>query len=173
MILQGKVWKVGDNISSDHFISPKYDSMGRKGQYAELALHILEDKDPNFIEKVQRGDLIVAGRSFGSGKHLGSLIGAFKELGIEGVIAKSFSAAWERASINAGLPALLDKGIQLMVETGDVLRIDLASHEACNVTQGSTVKISPVSTVIYQILQAGGLEPFTLLRLARESGSQS
>src|SRR3972149_6072456 len=107
MILKGKVWKFGDHMHTHYFLAGKYDPIVRAGRYGELVQHILEDVDPGFVQKVRKGDLLVAGRGFGTGKHVRGLIGAFQALGIGGIIAESFSAEWERSTINAGLPSLV------------------------------------------------------------------
>lgn len=165
MILKGRVWKFGDNVRSNYFLSGKYDPVGRLGKYSELVQHILEDVDPTFVQKVQRGDVLVAGKAFGTGKHLGGLIGAFKVLGIGGVIAEGFSAAWERDSINTGFPAVVYNEIRHNVETGDLLELDLSATEAKNLTRGITIKVTPTPEGIIAILEAGGLRSYTLHRL--------
>jgi len=33
----------------------------------ELAKHVMEDADPDFVEKMSEGDIIVAGENFGCG----------------------------------------------------------------------------------------------------------
>lgn len=171
MKLRGRVWKFGDHVGADHFIAPKYDLMGRKGQYAELSTHILEEADPSFVGSVRPGDILLAGWGFGSGKHLGSLIGAFRHLGIGAIIARSFAAAWERASINAGLPAIVDGHLQEVVAQGEALGLDLVAGVATR-ADGSAVPMDPLAPVLIEILQAGGIEALTLQRLARAAGSR-
>jgi 3-isopropylmalate/(R)-2-methylmalate dehydratase small subunit len=117
------------------------------------------------VHKVQRGDLLVAGRGFGVGKHNLGRLGAFKALGIEAFIAESFAAAWERDAINFGIPALIYKEIQANVETGDLLELDLSATEAKNLTRGITIKVKPTPDVIISVLEAGSLERYTLRRL--------
>lgn len=176
MILKGRVWKFGDNVHTSYFLSGKHGVLVRAGKYEELAQHILEDVDPSFIRRFQRGDVLVAGKAFGTGrslsgqagafKTLGSgLIAAFQALGLGGVIAKSFSPEWERVAINAGLPAVVYDEIQAEVETGDLLELDLSAAEAANHTRNSTIKVRPSPEGIVAILDAGGLERYTIARL--------
>ena len=165
MILRGKVWKFGDNIPTHHFLSGKYDPVVRSGKYADLVQHVLEEHDPTFVSRVQKGDLLVCGRGFGTGKHVRGLIGALKLLGIGGLIAETFSAEWERATINAGLPSLVYREVASAVEPGDELELDVRATAAHNLTRGTTFKVTPTPEGIVAILEAGGLEQFTMNRL--------
>ncbi len=47
----------------------------------ELAKHIMEDADPNFVNKIEKGDIIVAGKNFGSGSSREHAPIALKEAG--------------------------------------------------------------------------------------------
>ncbi len=46
MILQGKVWKFGDGISTDHIAPGRY--LHLRSNLPELAKHVLEDARPDF-----------------------------------------------------------------------------------------------------------------------------
>ena len=165
MTLSGRVWKFGDNLRSSYFFSGKYDALGRAGKFAELAKHVLEDVDPTFVERVRPGDILVVGEAFGTGKHLEGPIGALQLLGIAAVLAKSFSAGWERDSINMGLPALAYPDVYEQVETGDVLELDCRATTARNMTRATHFAVTPTPDGIVEILQAGGISPYTAKRL--------
>jgi len=64
MIIKGKIWKLKDNIDTDVIIPARYLNTSDP---QELALHCLEDYDPEFMNKMQQGDIIVAGNNFGCG----------------------------------------------------------------------------------------------------------
>lgn len=169
MILKGRVWKFGNNVPSHYFLSGKYDALARALEFEEIVPHVLEDIDPTFVKRVRKGDLIVAGRAFGTGKHLEGLIGALQILGIEAVIAESFSAGWEKDSINAGLAALIYPQIPPNVEQGDLLELDLSATEAKNLTRGISIEVRATAQGIIDILEAGGLAQHTLHRLGLSS----
>ncbi len=171
MILRGRVWKFGDGVHTHFFLSGKYDPVVRAGKYAELVPHLLEDVDPGFVNRVREDDLLVAGRAFGGGKHVRGLIGAFKVLKIGGILARSFSAEWERACINAGLPALVYDGLHSNVDAGDELELDTSAEEAKNVTRGRTFRVAPISDGIVAILEAGGLDGYMKRRLRLTAGA--
>jgi len=167
MILEGRVWKFGDDVRSNVLLSARHDQLGRAGRFAELVVHLNEEQEPGWADKLRRGDLIVAGRGFGTGKHLEGLIGALKLAGIAAVIAKSFYAGWERDSINAGLPSLVCPEVVDGVQPGDVLRLDLAAGRAWNVSREQPIAMCPVATELLELLQLGGIEAWTLRRLGR------
>ena len=67
MIVQGKVWKFGDDLRATDIVSERYDEFSMSKQYAECAKHLLEDVEPRFASEMRPGDIIVAGRNFGAG----------------------------------------------------------------------------------------------------------
>lgn len=165
MILKGRVWKFGDNLRSTYFISGKYDPLGRAGKFAEMARHVLEDVDPSFVHKVEKGDILVVGDAFGTGKHLDGPINAFKELGISAVLGKGFSAAWERDSINLGLPSLHYPSLYDHVDTGDLIELDTSAVIARNLTRACEISVTPTPDGILAIVDAGGIAALTAARL--------
>ncbi|MCU0343535.1 MAG: 3-isopropylmalate dehydratase small subunit, partial [Ignavibacterium sp.] len=64
MIFKGHVWKYGHHVDTDVIIPARYLT---SSDPRELGRHCLEDADPNFVGKVKKGDIIVAGKNFGSG----------------------------------------------------------------------------------------------------------
>ena len=64
MQAKGHVFKYGDNVDTDVIIPARYlNSFDAQ----ELASHAMVDIDPDFVKKVQPGDLIVANKNFGCG----------------------------------------------------------------------------------------------------------
>ena len=64
MKAKGHVFKYGDNVDTDVIIPARYlNSFDAQ----ELASHAMADIDPEFVNKVQPGDLFVANKNFGCG----------------------------------------------------------------------------------------------------------
>ncbi len=153
MIIKGKVHKLGDDINTDDIIAAKY-LVSTDAQ--ELGKHCMESIIPDFVSKVQAGDIIVAGKNFGCGSSREHAPLAIKGCGISAVIAKSFAAIFFRNAINIGLPFLemedLDK-----INDGDSLEIDLSAGVIKNITTGTIYKTQAFPEFLQEIVQDGGL----------------
>ena len=60
----GHVFKYSDNVDTDVIIPARYLNAT---QGDELAKHCMEDIDKEFVNQVQKGDIIVANKNFGCG----------------------------------------------------------------------------------------------------------
>ena len=83
----GKVFKYGDNVDTDVIIPARYLN---SSDPAELATHCMEDIDKNFVENVQKGDIIVAEKNFGCGSSREHAPISIKAAGVSCVIAETF-----------------------------------------------------------------------------------
>ena len=63
--INGKVWTFGKDIDTDLIIAARYLNTSVA---EELAKHVMEDADPEFVNKMSAGDIIVAGDNFGFAK---------------------------------------------------------------------------------------------------------
>jgi 3-isopropylmalate/(R)-2-methylmalate dehydratase small subunit len=153
MKLQGEAWKFGDNISTDHIAPGRLFHL--RSNLPELAKHVLEDADPDFAKKVQKGDFVVGGSNFGLGSSREHAPTIIKLAGVSAVLAKSFARIFFRNAINVGLPVLICDTDQ--IQQGDELEVDLERGRILNKTQNVTLEFSPLPPVMLQILQDGGL----------------
>jgi 3-isopropylmalate/(R)-2-methylmalate dehydratase small subunit len=151
--MQGRVWKFGDAISTDHIIPGRYFYL--RSNLPELAKHIFEYERPGFSERVAPGDFIVAGHNFGQGSSREHAAIVIKMNGIQAVLAKSFARIFYRNCFNNGLPAVIcdtDK-----FGEGDVLELFLDEGKIINYSRNETVSFIPLPPVMKQILNDGGL----------------
>ena len=161
--LQGKVWKFGDNIDTDLIIAARYLNTSEP---SELAKHVMEDADPEFVSKMQEGDIIVAGENFGCGSSREHAPIALKAAGINAVIAPTFARIFYRNAFNMGLPIFELKEADEINE-GDTVRIDMDSGEIINVTQAKTYKFTPIPAFMQELVDAGGLINFAKQEIAK------
>ena len=84
----------------------------------------MEDIDPEFPQKVQEGDIIVAGKNFGCGSSREHAPIAIKGAGVSVVVAKSFARIYYRNSINIGMPLVECPEAVDEAENGDILEVD-------------------------------------------------
>jgi len=154
MILQGRVWRYGDNVDTDVIIPARYLNTADP---KELALHCMEDIDTTFASNVAEGDIVVADNNFGCGSSREHAPVALKASGITCVVAGSFARIFYRNAINIGLP-LVELGADVQkIKAGHVIRIDLAQGILENTSTGEVFTIEPLPGFIRDIAQAGGL----------------
>lgn len=149
--MKGKVWKFRDSIDTDVIIAGRYL---RTFNPKDLAAHVMEAEDPEFSQKVSKGDIIVAGWNFGCGSSREQAPVAIKTAGISVVIAKSFARIFYRNAINIGLPVIT---ADINVEEGDIVEINVEAGTITNTTQKTTFEIKPFDPTMLDILENGGL----------------
>lgn len=142
----------GDNIDTDRIIPGKYT---KTLDMSHLAAHVLEDLDPMFKERVQPGDILVAGDNFGCGSSREQAPLALKVAGVSVVVAAYFARIFYRNAINVGLP-LVEIGSH-SIQPGSVLRVDLLNGEVVDETAVKSYRATKMPDVMLRILQAGGL----------------
>jgi 3-isopropylmalate/(R)-2-methylmalate dehydratase small subunit len=125
-----------------------------------MAKHVLESLNPDFPVKVQKGDIIVAGRNFGCSSGRAIAPKAIKATGVAAVVAEGFSRTFYRNGHEVGLPILEVAGIHDLVTNGDRLQVDITTGTVTNLTSGKALKGSPAPEFLLQMLEAGGLIPF-------------
>ncbi len=162
MKFSGKAWKFGDDIDTDVIIPARYLNTTKA---EELAKHCMEDADPHFAGKVNRGDIIVAGKNFGSGSSREHAPIAIKAVGVSCVIAESFARIFYRNAINIGLPILEAPIAAKEIEEGNIIEVDANSGIIFNVSKGKTYQAVPFPPFIQEIIAAGGLIPYTERRI--------
>lgn len=161
MNTRGKVFKYPDNVDTDVIIPARFLNTP---DAKELALHCMEDIDPEFVKKVQTGDVIVGGWNFGCGSSREHAPLVIKTCGIGCVIAKSFARIFYRNSINIGFPILECAEAAEEIDADDEVEISFNTGVITNLTTGKTYKAQPFPPFIQNIIKSGGL-----LKSLRES----
>ena len=154
MNTKGKVFKYPDNVDTDVIFPARYLNTADAN---ELAKHCMEDIDTTFVEKVSKGDVMVAGWNFGCGSSREHAPLVIKTCGTGCVIAKSFARIFYRNAINIGLPILECPSASEGIEAGDEVVIDFDSGVIENKTKGESYKAQPFPEFIKEIIREGGL----------------
>ena len=154
MKVQGTVHKFGSNVDTDVIIPARYLNTSSP---EELALHCMEDIDKDFVNKVKKGDIIVAEDNFGCGSSREHAPIAIKASGVSLVIANTFARIFYRNAINIGLPILECPEAVEGIRAGDVVSCDLAKGVIKNETTGERFQAQPFPEFIQNIINAGGL----------------
>jgi len=156
MTLQGKVWKFGAHVDTDLIIAARYLNTSEP---SELAKHVMEDADPEFVSKMKEGDIIVAGENFGCGSSREHAPIALKAAGVAAIIASTFARIFYRNAFNMGLPIFeLEESAE--IEEGDTVKVDMDKGEVINISQAKTYKFAPIPEFMQELVDAGGLIEF-------------
>jgi 3-isopropylmalate/(R)-2-methylmalate dehydratase small subunit len=162
MIVQGCVWKLGDNVDTDQLAPGRYLSLTDP---QELAKHCLEDVLPEFSTSVRPGDILVAGENLGCGSSREHAPIALRALGISCLLAESIARIFFRNCINLGLPALTCPEAVAAIEDGDEIRIDLENGQLENLSRPFQCQTPPLPEFLSDIIDAGGMTAYVRERM--------
>jgi len=157
-MIRGKVWKFPSDVNTDYIIPGKYKF--KTLDMKELAKHAMEGIDPEFASKVEKGDIIVAGKNFGMGSSREQAPLVLKYAGVSLIIAEDFARIFYRNAFNVGLPVLICPGISEKVDQGDVLEVDLGKGKIVNTTKKTEISASPIPDFLLEVVEAGGLAAY-------------
>lgn len=155
-MIKGKAWNYGDNVNTDFILPGKYLDLTDP---EEMAKHVMEGIDPEFVDGVKEGDVIIGGRNFGLGSSREHAPLALIHSGVGAVMAESYARIFYRNAVNLGLPALECKDVNHQVQTGDAVEIDLEKG-LLKINDSVTIKFLPVPPFMKSILDSGGLRNY-------------
>ena len=154
MLAHGKVLKYGDNVDTDVIIPARYlNSFDAK----ELASHAMIDIDPTFVERVEPGDIMVAGKNFGCGSSREHAPLALKTAGVRCVFAISFARIFYRNSINIGFAILECEEAANDIDEGNEVEVDFDTGKIINKTKNIEYQAQPFPEFLQKMIQANGL----------------
>ncbi|MFQ5578253.1 MAG: 3-isopropylmalate dehydratase small subunit [Anaerolineae bacterium] len=165
MQINGNVWKFGKNIDTDAIIPARYCNTADPDK---LAPHCLEDADPDFVNKMSPGDIVVAAENFGCGSSREVAPITIKAAGVSAVVAKSFARIFFRNSINIGLPIFEHPQAADEIAEGDQISINPAAGLLTNHTQNKTYRLQPFPEFLQDIINLGGLRYWVEQKLAAQ-----
>ena len=121
MKYSGKAWKFGDHVDTDVIIPARYlTTSDPKG----IGKALSGGCRSGFCPEDQKGDILVAGRNFGSGSSREHAPIAIKAAGISCVIAESFARIFYRNAFNMGLPIFESPEASQAIGPGDTLVVN-------------------------------------------------
>ena len=154
MNAKGTAFRYGDNVDTDVIIPARYLAIQDK---EELAEHCMEDIDKDFIKRVKKGDLIVAGKNFGCGSSREHAPLVIKAAGVSCVIAETFARIFYRNAINIGLPIIECREASEGIEARDEVEVDFDSGMIYNRTKGTQFQGQSFPEFMQKIIAAEGL----------------
>ena len=162
--ITGKVWNFGANIDTDVIIAARYLN---SSDPEHLAKYVMEDADPDFPKKLQRGDIIVAGENFGCGSSREHAPIALKAAGVAAVVAPSFARIFYRNAFNMGLP-IFELPESLEIKEGEEISIDLDNGKITNNTTNKTYDFIAIPPFMQELIAAGGLINYAKAEMGRK-----
>ena len=157
MAFENKCIKYGDDISTDLIIAGKYT---KTLDFGSLAAHAMEDLDPDFHKRLEKGDFVVGGENFGCGSSREQAPVALKVAGVGCVVAKSFARIFYRNALNIGLPILECPEAAQNIRPGDCVSIDFETGTITDETSGQTFQAEPFPPFMRELIAAGGLAAY-------------
>ncbi len=154
--IDGKVWTFGKDIDTDLIIAARYLNTSVP---EELAKHVMEDADPEFIHKMKAGDIIVAGENFGCGSSREHAPIALKAAGIAAIVAPTFARIFYRNAFNMGLP-IFELPQSAEIKEGDEISIDMNAGTIRNKSTNKIYSFVPIPNFMQELIDAGGLMNF-------------
>jgi aconitate hydratase len=166
--------KVGDNITTDHIMPSNAKLLPFRSNVPYLAEFCLTPCDPDFPKRAREngGGFIVGGSNYGQGSSREHAALAPLQLGVKGVLVKSFARIHMANLINSGILPMtfadekdydtMDNGDELVLENA-VEQVKSGSELVIrNITKGRDipVKVSLSDRQVEMIL-AGGLLNYT------------
>jgi 3-isopropylmalate/(R)-2-methylmalate dehydratase small subunit len=165
LIFEGRCWKFGDNVTCDGDMVPLELVYARETRPEILRAALFTGLDADFPSKVQEGELIVAGKRFGSGHAHPQAAYALAAMRL-GVVAASVPRGNFRNLVNAGVPFLPAAAEAVEAcESGDILRVDFTVGTVTNLTRDITVKTEPLAPMLLETISLGGWKPMVRRRL--------
>jgi len=143
-----------DHVNTDEIIPARYLNTDDE---MELASHCLEDLDKDFVNKVNEGDVIVAGEDFGCGSSREHAVWAIRGVKVQTVIAKSFARIFYRNAINNGFYIIESPDALEKINDGDEVEIDYKNGLIKNKTAGIDISFNPLPDFALEIINDGGL----------------
>jgi 3-isopropylmalate/(R)-2-methylmalate dehydratase small subunit len=154
----GRAWVFPQDYINTDAIMPRagYDLPPR-----EQELLALSSIRPGWGKLVRPGDILVAGRNFGTGSSRPAAA-LLRRLGIAGLVCESVAEIFQRNCVSYALPVLECPGCLEMTAEGDEVSLDLDTGRYTNIATGR-VRSGPVlPLMLRQTIAAGGA--YALLR---------
>jgi 3-isopropylmalate/(R)-2-methylmalate dehydratase small subunit len=153
-MMQGRVWKFGDNISTD-LMMPGSVLFGTE---AEQRASVFAANRPGWIKLVREGDFIVGGQNYGVGSSRPAAL-QLKRVGVRCLIAESINGLFLRNCVNFGLPAFECVGVHEAFEEGQHASVSTDTFVVRNVETGKELSALPFPPMLLDLMLGGGIFP--------------
>ena len=155
MKLQGKAHVFGADVDTDAIIPARHLNVSDPEL---LAAHCMENIDPEFRERVNKGDVILATTNFGCGSSREHAPVALSEAGVQAVVALSYARIFFRNAIDGGYfpPVECTEDLTGLMATGDEAILNLDEGTLTHLSSNAVFQMRDMGAA-GEIICAGGL----------------
>lgn len=153
MKISGRAQMLGDFLNTDLHFTNKYKYEGKGVDF--LAAHVLEDLDPDYPQRIHSGDILVGGTNFGATSSREQAVKVMRKVGVQAVLAKSFSRLFYRNALNNGLFVFECDTSQ--IHDGDLIEIVPRDGKITIPARGISLAVPTLSKFVEQMVAEGGL----------------
>ncbi len=150
--IQGRVWLFGDNVDTDVLAPAQTLNLSWDERKSQI-LHT----HPGFVDEVEPGDIIVAGKNWGCGSSREHAAENMKNLGIAAIVAESFGRIFFRNALAIALPAVVCSGISKAFKEGEALELNLKSSKIKNIATNAELDFTPYTDDMLTMIEKGGI----------------
>lgn len=158
--MSGRAWTVGEDVDTDAMAPGSHMKAGIE----VIAAHCLESLRPEFAAGVRPGDVLVAGRNFGTGSSREQAPQALRHLGLAAVVAVSFAGLFHRNALNLGLPVLVCPGAREIAD-GAIVEVDPGRGLVRVEGRREPIACEAIPPFLLAMVRDGGLLPHLEARL--------
>ncbi|MCF8347095.1 MAG: hypothetical protein K9G38_07775, partial [Bacteroidales bacterium] len=156
--ITGRVWVIPeDDIDTDMIFHNRHLSITDMSEMGAHAFGNMKGYE-HFAREARPGDIVIAGKNFGSGSSRQQAVDCFKALGVSAIIARSFGSIYERNAINAAFPILVGEDVlNHNIQTGSTIKVNFESGTVTVLPGGEVLSVTPFSEVQMEIYKNNGL----------------
>lgn len=150
--IAGRSWVIADSYVNTDAIMPHagYDLPPK-----EQEAMVLATVRPGWATQVGPGDVLVAGRAFGTGSSRPAPT-MLRRLGIAALVAESVGEIFFRNCVSYALPVLECPGVLGVVAEGDEVAVDIETGVVENRSTGVRLTGEPMPAMLRETIAAGG-----------------
>ncbi len=139
----------------------------------EIAARFMSGIDPDIAKNAKTGDILVGGENFGFGKVHGSFFTALRTIGIQCIVAQSFSTQMVQTALMYPNTFLVESpSILSGVNMGDEIEVDLESAQTRNLTRDTVLPGKEFPPFLVEVMKAGGHVGYLARRAASRRGGK-
>ena len=142
MKFNARTWKFPENINTDLILPNRAFYFTPPVQ----ARYVFSANRPGWVEQVEEGDIIIAGRNFGMGSSRPAAR-SLRNLKLSCLVAESINGLFFRNAVNFGFPVM----------EGDMAEVDFDKSCVRNVRTGLILQGRSQPPSLKQLMEAGGL----------------